>query len=96
MMNNTLPDRLQRVFTLACGLGEPRFDAEMHITNWPENLSNEVKELIDALRTSGNDVELRACADILNATPPTRVPEGLVRMLSYSVFDNPNTPLRET
>ena len=65
----------------------------MRIANWPETLSNEVKQLTKALLASGNDIELRTCAEMLNATPP-EVPDGLLRMLSRAVFDNPNTPLQ--
>ena len=88
-----LPTRLQRLFASAAGLSEPRFDVEMRIANWPETLSTEVKQLTEALRTSRNDIELRTCAEMLNATPP-EVPDGLLMMLSRAVFDNPNTPLR--
>jgi hypothetical protein len=67
----------------------------MRITNWPEQLTTETKQLIEAFQTCGKKDELRACADLLNATSPTGVPNGLLRILSYAVFDNPNTPLRE-
>jgi hypothetical protein len=96
MMNNNLHTRSQRLLAPARGLSEPRFDAEMRIANWPGNFGNEVQQLMEALQTSGNDVELRACADVLNATTPPGVPDGLLRMLSHAIFDNPNTPLRET
>ena len=95
-MKNNLPVRLRQVLASARGLGEPRFEVEMRITNWPENLANEVKELIRAIQTSGNEVELRACADILDAIQLPDVPNGLLRMLSRAIFDNPNTPLRGT
>lgn len=94
-MNSNLPTRLQHLVLSARGLDEPRFDAKMGIANWPENLVNDVKQLIQAIQTSGNDVELRACADILNLSEQPNVPDGLLRMLSHAVFDNPNTPLRE-
>jgi len=89
-----LPARLQRLFASASGLSEPRFDVEMRIANWPETLSNEVKQLTGALQSSGNDIELRTCAEMLNATPRPKVTDSLLRMLSRALFDNPNTPLR--
>lgn len=93
-MNVNLPTRLQHLLTSSHGLAEPFFDAEMRIKNWPENFVNEVKQLHEAIYASANDVELRACADILNANESSGTPEGLLRMLSRAVFDNPNTPLR--
>jgi hypothetical protein len=94
-MNNTLPTRLQHLLAAARGLSELRFDDSTRISNWPENIANEVKQLIELLQTSGNDVELRACADMINVAAPTGVPAGLLRMLSQAIFDNPNTPLRK-
>jgi len=94
-MNNNLQTRLQRVLASAQGLSEPRFDADMRNDNWPENLTSEVRHLIKAFYFSGNSVELRACADLLDSTTPPDVPEGLLVMLARALFDNPNTPLRE-
>jgi hypothetical protein len=65
----------------------------MRVANWPEPFSTEVKQLTEALLASKNDIELRTCAEMLNATPP-EVPDGLLIMLSRAIFDNPNTPLR--
>jgi hypothetical protein len=94
-MNNNMQTHLQRVLALAHGLDEPRFDADMRIDNWPENFTSEVRQLIKAFYSSGNSVELRACADLLDATTPPDVPEGLLVMLARALSDNPNTPLRE-
>ena len=95
-MNNDLQSRLQRLLVWARGLSEPGFDAEMRINNWPRNLVDEIEQLIKALYASKNDFELRECADILNAAASPEVPDALLQMLSRAVFDNPNTPLRET
>ena len=95
-MNNNLSNELRRLLASARGLDEPRFDAQMQIMNWPENMVTELKQLAELLQTSGNDVELRACADILNASEPPDVPDGLLRLLSHAVFDNPSTPLRKS
>jgi len=94
-MNINLPTRLRQLLASASGLGEPIFDAEMRITNWPENFTNEVRHLTGELNSSGNQVELRTCADVLNTIQSLDAPEGLLQMLSRAVFDNPNTPLRE-
>ena len=92
-MNPNLPTRLKRLLGLARGLGEPRFDPQKRITNWPEDFVNEFQQLSGELRRSRNDVELRECADILNATASPDVPDTLLQILSRATFDNPSTPL---
>ena len=92
---NDLTARLQRLLASSRGLEEPRFNAELRIVNWPENLEREVTHVIAALQSSANEGELRACADLLNEHETSGVPEGLLQILSRATFDNPKTPLRE-
>lgn len=93
---NGMSERLRHLLASARGLKEPQFDAQMQITNGPENITTKVKRLVGLLQTFGDNKELRVCADILNASELPDVSDGLLRLLSHAVFDNPNTPLHES
>jgi len=95
-VKTTMPTRLKRLLAWASSLSAPTFDTEMEITNWPRNVADEFHQLIKALYRSTNSTELRECADILNKAASPEVPEAVLQMLSRAVFDNPDTPLRET
>ncbi len=95
-MNSSLSNSVRYIIKLAQGFNDPEFDEKLQIVNWPSNFTTEVKELSGLLQGSKDEVELRACADILNADSIPGVPDGLLQLLSRSLFDNPNTPLRES
>ena len=92
-VNNNLQTRLQELLVATQGLDEPKFDSEMRIVNWPVALADEVEQLVIAIMRSTNDVQLRACANVLNAA--SYVSHDLAAILARAIYDNPNTPIRE-
>lgn len=95
-MSEDLPNGLNRLLALARGLPEPQFNSQMRIVNWPESITSEVRKMIERIETSGNSVELRMCADILDTNDNCGIPAGLLHLLTRSTFDNPSTPFYES